>query len=182
MKQMLLIMVLITFIGFEGCSKNHTEKTTEDGSGFVQEDNSNGEEIKGPDFTLQSTDGKEIKLSDYKGKIVVLDFWATWCGPCRKGIPDLISIQNEFPNEVVILGVSLDMQTKADVVPFMKKMGINYPIVYGNVEVTQLYGGIEAIPTSFIIDQKGNITAQHVGLVAKSEYTSKIKKLLGSKS
>lgn len=181
MNRLLLILVLFTFIGFEGCSKNDENKTVGESSYVPQETNQSGD-IKGPDFTLTSTEGQEIKLSDYKGKIIVLDFWATWCPPCRKGIPDLISIQKEYPEDVVILGISLDTQTKADVVPFMKKIGINYPVVYGNMEVTQLYGGVDAIPTSFIIDQKGNIVAQHVGLVAKSEYTNKIKKLLDSKS
>lgn len=136
------------------------------------------ENKKAPDFELISTNGKKIKLSDFKNKIVIIDFWATWCGPCRRGIPDLVSIQNEFKKDVAVIGISLDRDTKSEVVPFMKKYGINYPIVYGDDAVVKSYGGIEAIPTSFIIDKKGNIVDNHVGLVSKSTYTDLIKSLI----
>lgn len=133
---------------------------------------------KAPDFKLKLTDGKTIKLSDHKGKIVIVDFWATWCPPCRRSIPDLIDIQKTYKDKVVIIGISLDTETKEDVVPFMKKYGINYPVAYGSAEVVQSYGYVEAIPTAFIIDQKGNIAATHVGLVDKSVYVNKIEQLL----
>lgn len=133
---------------------------------------------KAPDFKLKLTDGKTIKLSDHKGKIVIVDFWATWCPPCRKGIPDLIEIQKKYDKKVVVIGISLDTETKDDVIPFIKKFGINYPIAFGNMEVVQAYGNIQAIPTSFIIDQKGNIVDTHVGLVDKMVYINKIEKLL----
>jgi thiol-disulfide isomerase/thioredoxin len=133
---------------------------------------------KAPEFSLPSTDGKIVRLSDYKGKVVILDFWATWCGPCRKGIPDLIEIQKEFGKDVVVIGISLDDRTKKDVVPYMKKVGINYPVAYGTLEVTELYGGVEGIPTSFVINRKGEIVDKHVGLIPKSEFIDQINKLL----
>jgi thiol-disulfide isomerase/thioredoxin len=133
---------------------------------------------KAPDFTLPLSNGGELKLSEYKGKIVVLDFWATWCGPCRKGIPDLIEIQKKYKDKVAIIGISLDTDTKSDVVPFIKRYGINYPVVYGNSEVVRAYGNIQAIPTSFIVDQNGDVVDTHVGLVDKSVYISKIELLL----
>ena len=134
---------------------------------------------KAPDFSLKSFDGKTIKLSDYKGKVVIIDFWATWCPPCRKGIPDLISIQKEFKNDVVIIGISLDGEkTLKDVPGFVKSYEINYPIVYGDEKVIAAYGGIEGIPTAFIIDKKGNVVDKHVGLVDKNIYVNKIKELL----
>ena len=134
---------------------------------------------KAPDFALKSFDGKTVKLSDYKGKVVIIDFWATWCPPCRKGIPDLISIQNEYKNDVVIIGISLDSEkTLKDVPGFVKSYGINYPIVYGNEKVVTDYGGIQGIPTAFVVDKKGNIVDKHVGLVPKDTYISKIKELL----
>jgi cytochrome c biogenesis protein CcmG/thiol:disulfide interchange protein DsbE len=132
---------------------------------------------KAPDFSLTGTDGKIIKLSDFKGKVIIIDFWATWCPPCRKGIPDLIELQKEFGKKVVVIGISLD-QEKSDVPPFMKKMGINYPVAYGTPEVFRLYADEDAIPHSFIIDRKGNLVDQHIGLVDKSEYSELIKKLL----
>ena len=101
-----------------------------------------------PAFTLVSTDGKDITLDEYKGKVVILDFWATWCGPCRKGIPDLIELQNEFGNDIVVIGISLDTDSKENVVPFMQKIGINYPVAYGTPEVTQQYSQQVLIETS----------------------------------
>lgn len=134
---------------------------------------------KAADFSLKTTDGKTLKLSDYKNKIVILDFWATWCPPCRKGIPDLVAIQKEYKKDVVIIGISLDREnTLRDVAPFIKEYKINYPVVYGNAEVVKAYGGVQAIPTSFIIDKKGNVVDTHVGLVSKETYTDKIKSLL----
>ncbi|MBK7632235.1 MAG: TlpA family protein disulfide reductase [Ignavibacteriales bacterium] len=134
---------------------------------------------KAPDFSLKSFEGKTIKLSDYKGKVVIIDFWATWCPPCRKGIPDLVSIQNDFTKDVIIIGISLDGEkTIKDVPSFVKSYGINYPIVYGDEKVVSAYGGIEGIPTAFIIDKKGNVVDKHVGLVPKDTYVNKIKELL----
>ncbi|MCX7875049.1 MAG: TlpA family protein disulfide reductase [Melioribacteraceae bacterium] len=132
-----------------------------------------------PDFELPTTDGKTLKLSNLKGKVVILDFWATWCPPCRKGIPDLIELKNKYGNKgVEIIGISVDTQTKSEVVPFIKNYGINYPVVYFNQKVIMDYGGIEAIPTSFIVDKKGKIIASYQGLQPISVYENHIKKLL----
>lgn len=135
-----------------------------------------------PNFTLYTLDGEEVKLSDYLGKVVILDFWATWCPPCRKGIPDLISIQNEYKDDLVVIGISLDQPgTQDELVLFIESFGINYPIVLGNIEVSAAYGNIQAIPTSFIIDQKGNIINKHIGLVPKSTLVEEINLLLSGK-
>lgn len=134
---------------------------------------------KAPDFTLKSVDGKMIKLSDYKGKVIIIDFWATWCPPCRKGIPDLISIQNDYKKDVIIIGISLDGEkTLKDVPGFVKNYGINYPIVYGDEKVVAAYGGIDGIPTAFVVDKNGNVVDKHVGLVPIDTYINKIKELL----
>jgi cytochrome c biogenesis protein CcmG/thiol:disulfide interchange protein DsbE len=134
---------------------------------------------KAPDFALKSIDGKTVKLSDYKGKIVIIDFWATWCPPCRRGIPDLVAIQKEYKDNVVIIGISLDREkTIKDVPGFAKNYGINYPIVYGDDSVVISYGGIQSIPTSFVVDKKGNVVDMHVGLVSKDTFVNKIKELL----
>lgn len=137
---------------------------------------------KAADFTLKTLDGKNVKLSDYRGKIVIIDFWATWCPPCRKGIPDLISLQEEYKKDLVVIGISLDQQnTIKDLKPFIENYKINYPVVLGDEKVVKDYGGISAIPTSFIIDQKGNIVDKHIGLVPKTVYSDKIKSLLKTK-
>ncbi len=135
--------------------------------------------VLAPDFMLPTTDGKTLKLSDLKGKVVIIDFWATWCPPCRKGIPDLVDLKKKFGKKgLEIVGVSVDQDTKDQVVPFMKEYGINYPIVYGNTNVYRAYGGIEAIPTTFIVDKTGKIVAGYQGLTSKSVYEAHINKLL----
>jgi cytochrome c biogenesis protein CcmG/thiol:disulfide interchange protein DsbE len=132
-----------------------------------------------PEFSLYTLEGDEIRLSDYAGKIVILDFWATWCPPCRKSIPDLISIQNEYKDDLIIIGISLDQpSTQVELQPFIESYGINYPVVLGTLEVVEAYGNIQAIPTSFIIDREGKITNKHVGLVPKSTLVDEIEALL----
>lgn len=136
--------------------------------------------VTAPDFNLPTTDGKMLRLSDYRGKVVIIDFWATWCPPCRKGIPDLIDIKKKYgPKGVEIIGVSVDTDTKNEVIPFIKEKGINYPVVYGNQNVYMQYGGIRAIPTTFVIDKEGKIVASYEGLVPKVTYENHIKKILG---
>ncbi|UCH66616.1 MAG: TlpA family protein disulfide reductase, partial [Ignavibacterium sp.] len=132
----------------------------------INESANTSEDEKAPDFTLLTLNGEEVKLTDYEDKIVILDFWATWCGPCRKGIPDLVSIQKEYKDDVVVIGISLDQpSTQRNIEPFINHFGINYPIVLGTIDVVVAYGNIQAIPTSFIIDKERNIVKKHVGLV-----------------
>lgn len=150
--------------------------------------NMNGEPEEGPypPNYNQVISQDLVSLSDYKGKVVVLDFWATWCPPCRKGIPDLIELKNEYgKNNVEVIGISLDGitrggATKNDVIPFMKDYGINYPVVVGDEKIAQLYGGIRSIPTSFVIDKEGYILSYYQGLIPKEQYKQDILKALGS--
>ncbi len=184
MKKLALIIILSGAAALMGCNKN-----TSDTKDQIKENNSAqisqaqmpeaaSAEQTAPDFTLVDTQGKKVSLSQFKGKVVIIDFWATWCPPCRRGIPDLISIKKEFKNKIVVIGVSLDVETKKDVVPFIKNYGINYPVVYATNQIVQDYGNIEAIPTSFIIDKNGKIIKQHVGLTPKEVYINEINKLL----
>jgi cytochrome c biogenesis protein CcmG/thiol:disulfide interchange protein DsbE len=132
-----------------------------------------------PQFNLQDTSGKPVKLSDYKGKVVILDFWATWCPPCRAEIPNFVDLQKQYGKQgLAVIGVSLDQGDVADVVGFAKAQGINYPILMGNQDVAAAYGGIEAIPATFVIDQSGNVVGRHVGFTDKSEFEAEVKKLL----
>jgi thiol-disulfide isomerase/thioredoxin len=150
--------------------------------------NTNGESEEGPYPPNYNTanSSEVINLTDYRGKIVLLDFWATWCPPCRKGIPDLIELKKEFKDsEFEIVGISLDGftrggATKDDVVPFIKDYGINYPIVVGNQNVAQQYGGINSIPTSFVIDKEGYIVSYYQGLIEKERYINDIKKAMAA--
>lgn len=132
-----------------------------------------------PVFELTTTDGGKINLSDYKGKVVILDFWATWCGPCRRGIPDLVDLKNTYQDKIEIIGITVDQGNTIDkVIPFMQQYKINYPVAYANNEVIKNYGGIEAIPTSFVIDKEGKIVSKHVGLILKDQYIKEIEEVL----
>jgi len=109
-----------------------------------------------PNFALTSTDGKTVKLSDFRGKVVVLDFWATWCPPCKAEIPDFIKLYSKYKKDgFQMLGISVDQGGLGAVLPFMKEYGINYPIVLADNDVVSAYGGIRGIPTTFVIDKQG---------------------------
>ena len=136
-----------------------------------------------PEFIMPTVDGKQVSLADYKGKVVILDFWATWCGPCRRGIPDLIELKKEYGDKVEIIGVSVDGITRdgstvKDIKPFAEEFNINYPIALGDLKLINSYGGIRSIPTSFIIDQDGKMVAKYEQLVPKETYIKEINKLL----
>jgi cytochrome c biogenesis protein CcmG/thiol:disulfide interchange protein DsbE len=127
-----------------------------------------------PDFALVDGRGKRIRLSAYRGQVVVLNFWATWCNPCRVEIPWFIEFQRKHgPQGFGVIGVSLD-EDWAAVRPYVVKQGVNYPIVLGNDSVLQSYGGLESLPTTLIIDRHGRVAATHVGLVSKSVYEKDI--------
>ncbi|MDQ3315419.1 MAG: TlpA family protein disulfide reductase [Verrucomicrobiota bacterium] len=129
-----------------------------------------------PEWQLKDLDGKPLKLSDFKN---ILNFWATWCPPCRQEIPDFIALQKQYADKgLVIVGVSLDEGGTAVVKPFVKKMGINYPIVMGDQKTAAAYGGIQVVPTTFVIDKNGKIAAQHDGVADRATFESEIKPLL----
>jgi thiol-disulfide isomerase/thioredoxin len=176
--KLLILVLLIYTAAVYGCNDS-TPKSEITKNNLLATAKSDMGNNAAPEFTLYTLDGEEVKLSDYLGKVVILDFWATWCAPCRKGIPDLISIQNKYKDDLVVIGISLDQPATQDqLVPFIKNYGINYPIVLGNIEVSAAYGNIQAIPTSFIIDQEGNIINKHIGLVPKSTLIEEINLLL----
>jgi peroxiredoxin len=132
-----------------------------------------------PEFALKDADGRTVRLSDYRGKVVLLDFWATWCGPCKIEIPWFKDFQRKNKDRgFEVLGVSMDNDGWDDVKPFASRMGINYRLVIGDDAVSQLYGGIEALPTTFLIDRYGKIAAAHVGLSSKKSFEEGIEQLL----
>jgi peroxiredoxin len=134
-----------------------------------------------PDFELKDADGKTVRLSDYKGKIVLLDFWATWCGPCKIEIPWFIQFERIYKDKgFSVIGVAMDEEGWTVVKPFIAEMAINYRVLQGNDGTAQLYGGVEALPTTFLIDREGRIAATHVGLNGKDDFENGIKKLLGT--
>ena len=132
-----------------------------------------------PAWELNDTDGKPVKSSDFAGKVVILDFWATWCPPCRAEIPGFVELQQKYGDKgLVIVGVSLDEQGPTVVKPFMQRFRVNYPIVMGDEKIMQDFGGVTAIPTTFIIDKAGNIVNKHVGFAPKEDFEKQITPLL----
>jgi peroxiredoxin len=134
-----------------------------------------------PDFSLKDASGASVKLSDYRGKVVLLNFWATWCGPCEEEIPWFIGFQQEFKDrDFAVLGISVDEDGWDAVKPFVARRKVNYQVVLGGEEVSQIYGDVENLPTTFIIDREGRIARTHIGLVSRNTYKQEILQLMGS--
>lgn len=134
---------------------------------------------KAPDWTLKDVDGRDVKASDFKGKVVVVDFWATWCPPCRKEIPHYVAMQKKYADRgLVILGFSLDELPAAEVKAFGEKMGINYPLLMADATTAEAFGGIEGLPTAFVLDREGNVRHVKLGLADGAAYEALIASLL----
>jgi len=132
-----------------------------------------------PDFTLSDATGQPIKLSDFRGKVVVLNFWATWCVPCRVEVPLLNGFQQTYGNRnVAVLGISLDEDGWTSVKPYMEEKSMSYRVMIGTNDVALAYGGLQTIPTTLVIDRFGRIAATHLGLCRKDEYEADIQAVL----
>ncbi len=156
-------------LSISGCSSNTVRAAVK----------AEGERKRAPDFTLKDVDGKPVKLSDYKGKVVLLNFWATWCGPCKIEIPWFMDFEQTYKDKnFAVLGVSLDEDGWDSVKPYIAQKKINYRVMIGTEQVAQLYGEVDSLPTTFMIDREGRVAAVHIGLVSKSDYTHDIVQLL----
>jgi len=134
---------------------------------------------KAPDFKLKTSDKKDVTISGLKGKVVLLNFWATWCGPCVREIPDFQEVYEQYRSKgFEIVGVSLDAGGWEKVTPFVAKMKMTYPVVMGDEAVVRAYGNFNAIPTSFFIDKNGVVVKQVTGSMSKADLEAMIKKLL----
>jgi thiol-disulfide isomerase/thioredoxin len=131
-----------------------------------------------PDLKVKDLDGRELTLQTYKGKVVLLNFWATWCGPCRAEIPALIRIQDAYKDRLQIIGMDVDDNDAERLRAFVKDKGINYPVAMTSVPVRLAYGGISALPTLFVINQEGKMVQKHVGLFDPALYEIEARALL----
>ncbi len=132
-----------------------------------------------PAFALTDLSGKTVRLADFKGKIILLDFWATWCVPCREETPQFIELQRQYAEKgFTLLGIALDEEGAVVVKPFAQQLGINYPVVIGNTQVSAAYGGIQALPTAFLIGRDGRILHAFVGDRAGADFERAIRSAL----
>lgn len=149
-------------------------------SGAAGKTKAEGDRKPAPDFALKDVNGATVRLSDYRGKVVLLNFWATWCGPCKIEIPWFIEFEQKHKDRgFAVLGISMD--DGWDVVrPFLTRMNVNYRTLLGDEMVAEMYGGVASLPTTFLIDREGRIASAHLGLVSKSVYENEIEQLLSA--
>ena len=132
-----------------------------------------------PDFILKDASGTDFRLSDYRGRVVLLNFWATWCAPCKAEIPWFEEFQKAYASRgLAVIGISMDEDGWKVVQPYKEATRINYRIAIGDDALTQKYGGVTSLPETFLIDRDGRIAGRHIGIVGKSDYESEIVQLL----
>jgi len=132
-----------------------------------------------PNFTLKDADGNPVNLTDYRGKVVLVNFWATWCGPCEVEIPWFVEFEQKYRDQgFAVLGLSMDDDGWKAVRPYIASHKINYRVMIASEVVSQQFGDIDSLPTSFVLDRQGRIATNHVGLVDKRDYQNEILKLL----
>ena len=136
-----------------------------------------------PQFVLKDVNGATVRLSDYRGKVVLLNFWATWCGPCKFEIPWFIEFEQANKDRgFAVIGISMDEGGWAVVKPFLAEWNVNYRTLLGDDVIAQLYGGVDSLPTSFLIDREGKVASAHLGLIGKNVYKNEIQELLSDRA
>lgn len=167
-----ILLLLSTACIFYSCSNGSSEKTEAASTTSTARK-------PAPDFTLKDSNGAQVKLSDYRGKVVLLNFWATWCGPCKIEIPWFIDFQQQYKDKgFEVLGVAMDDDGWTSVKPYIAERKVNYRVLLGDDSVATLFGGIDSLPTTFVIDRSGAIDKVHVGLIGKDDYLKEIQGLL----
>ena len=175
LRSQLMPLLLIVGLAIVSCSAS-----SELGESDIAQAASDAEQREpAPDFSLRDANNHEVKLSDFQGKVVLLNFWATWCGPCKIEMPWFVEFQRKYRDRgFSVIGVAMDEEGWNVVRPFADRLKLNFPIVIGNDEVADKYGGIAALPTTYIIDKQGKVALMHQGLTSKGDYEDEIEQLL----
>jgi thiol-disulfide isomerase/thioredoxin len=165
-----------------GISDNHDLTSSQSGSEEFPGEPEDAEAKGKPaplHFTLKDMSGADVKLESFKGKVILINFWATWCGPCRAEIPSLVELQQQYIDDLVVLGFSVD-DTVEKMKPYAAEYKINYPLLVGNgrEDVQDAFGPLWGIPVSVIIDREGRIAKKHSGIASKTQFEQEIKALL----
>lgn len=158
----LLALVLVIAQAFSGCGEK--DETS----------------IASPyDFSLRDLEGEKVSFSDFQGRVIMINFWAPWCGPCRMETPDLVALYDEYESEgLQILGVAVSFRGEQSVHDFAEAYRVNYPILLGNMEVIKSYGGFRGIPTTFLFSRNGELKAKFEGMRSRDVFERAIKTLL----
>jgi thiol-disulfide isomerase/thioredoxin len=185
-----LFLVLLTIVAahISGCSSSGLFKASAQGNGKASNHSSKKTLQDAPDVTFKDLQSKDVRLAELKGKVVVVNFWATWCEPCQIEIPWMIGFQQKYADKgFTLLGVAMDDEGKSVVGPFVektqfdvdgKKMMMNYPIVIGNDDLSAKFGGLIGLPTTVVVGRDGKIHKRFLGLVSHDELEKEIKELL----
>ena len=162
------LLLFITIFSLLSCGQSDAQESSKNPSDFKD----------APNFSLETRAGNTFTLQDHEGKVVVLNIWATWCGPCRKEIPDFMDLYKEMKDEgVMFAGVSVDENGWSDVRPYAKKMEINYPIMVADDSFSRKYGPFRAIPTTFIINKLGKVEYVGAGMLTKEKLKPILQKM-----
>jgi thiol-disulfide isomerase/thioredoxin len=183
-----LALLMIVATDFSGCGSSGHFKASAQENGKSSSDSSKKDLKDAPDVTFKDLQGKDVKLAAWKGKVVVVNFWATWCEPCQIEIPWMIGFQQEYADKgFTLLGVAMDDEGKSVVGPYVektqfdvdgKKMTMNYPIVIGNDDLSSKFGGLIGLPTTMVVGRDGKIHRRFLGMVSHDELEKEIKELL----
>jgi thiol-disulfide isomerase/thioredoxin len=183
---LLMLVVMIVTTNFSGCDSRQWSKVSSADSG--KSDANNGPHPDEPDVTFKNLQGQDVSLSSLKGKVVIVNFWATWCEPCRVEIPWMIGFQQKYADKgLTILGVAMDDEGKSVVAPYVQStqfdvdghsMTMNYPIVLGNDDIAAKFGGLLGFPTTIVISRDGKVQKRFIGLADEAELDKQIKALL----
>lgn len=147
---------------------------------FRHQHSAPAERALAPDFSLPDLQGHQLDLSAYRGKVVLLDFWATWCDPCREEIPHFVDLQNKYKDRgLQVIGISMD-DGPEPVRDFYQRFKMNYPVVMGNAKIGEVYGGILGLPIAFLVGRDGRIYARHIGATDIAVFEKQIVSLLQS--
>ena len=179
-RSVLIVIAVVLVVGLWKLAHRSLSRSSKGGLGGGGASSALGG-ARAPDFSLQDLDGKPLDLAHYRGEVVLLDFWATWCTPCRDEIPHFVELQDKYGERgLQVIGISMDDGPKP-VREFYREVKMNYPVALGTEKLAAAYGGVLGLPITFLIDRDGKVAAKFVGAVEMTSVEQQIKFLLQAK-